>query len=50
MNGGHVCGLLMEGYPLHGLSFGVLGTVTPLVDIWCDEGRLPSCVRAVRPE
>ncbi len=23
--GGHVCGLLMEGHPLHGLTFGVVG-------------------------
>ena len=31
--GGHVCPLLMEGHPLHGATFGVVGTVTPLVDL-----------------
>jgi hypothetical protein len=45
--GGHVCGLFMEGHPLHGSSFGVLGTVTPLVDLWVEERRLPSYMRAV---
>ncbi len=47
LKGGHVCGLLMEGRPLDGLSFGVVGTVTPLVDIWADHGRLPDHMRAV---
>ena len=45
--GGHVCGLFMEGHPLNGSSFGVLGTVTPLVDLWVEEQRLPSHMRAV---
>ena len=40
--GGHVCALLMPGHPLDGATFGVPGTVTPLVDVWLDEGRLPS--------
>ena len=39
--GGHVCGLLMEDHPLHGSTFGVVGTVTPLVDLWVEERRLP---------
>jgi hypothetical protein len=43
----HVCGLCMEDHPLDGRSFGVLGTVTPCVDLWIDEGGLPSCMRAV---
>ncbi len=39
--GGHVCGLLMEGHPPHGMTFGVVGTVTRLVDLWMEERRLP---------
>jgi len=42
-----VCGLLMNGHPLHGLTCGVPGTVTSLVDRWLDTGRLPSYMRAV---
>ena len=45
--GGHVCGLFMEGHPLDGCTFGALGTVTPLVDLWVDERRLPRYMRAV---
>ncbi len=45
--GGHVCSLFMEGHPLHGSSFGVVGTITPLVDLWVEERRLPSHMRAV---
>ena len=45
--GGHVCGLFMEGHPLDGWSFGVLGTVTPLVDLWVEERRLPGYMKAV---
>ena len=33
LRGGHVCGLLMEAHPLHGTTFGVPGTITPLIDI-----------------
>lgn len=47
MKGGHVCGLAMEGHPLGGLTFGVVGTITPLVDLWLDEGRLPAFMQAV---
>ncbi len=45
--GGYVCSLFMEGHPLHGSSFGVVGTITPLVDLWVEERRLPSYMRAV---
>ncbi len=45
--GGHVCALLMEGHPLHGSTFGVPGTITPLVDLWIAEGRLPDHMRVV---
>jgi len=41
LKGGHVCGLLMPDHPLHGWTFGVVGTVTPLVDLWVEERRLP---------
>ncbi len=37
----------MPDHPLNGLTFGVVGTITPLVDIWLDEGRLPNHIRAV---
>jgi hypothetical protein len=40
--------LLMEGHPLHGVSFGVPGTITPLVDLWVEERRLPRHRRLVR--
>ncbi len=45
--GGLVCGLLMESHPLHGWTFGVPGTITPLVDRWLDHGRLPAYMRSV---
>ncbi len=45
--GGHVCALLMEAHPLHGMTFGVAGTITPLIDSWLDHGRLPDYMRAV---
>ena len=47
LKGGHVCALLMKGHPLDGHTFGVVGTVTPLVDLWIRERRLPSYMRAV---
>ena len=28
------------------MTFGVAGTITPLVDLWLDEGRLPDYMRA----
>ena len=45
--GGHICGLSMEAHPLHGLTIGAVGTVTPLLDLWLNEGRLPANMRAV---
>ena len=42
MKGGHVCGLFMPAHSLHGSTFGVVGTITPLIDLWTDEGQLPS--------
>jgi hypothetical protein len=45
--GEHVCGLFLAGHPLDQLSFGVVGTIMPLVDLWLDEGRVPSFMRAV---
>jgi hypothetical protein len=47
MKGGHVCRLLLPEHPLTGMSFGLVGTITPLVDLWLDEERLPSYMRAV---
>jgi hypothetical protein len=49
MKGGHVCRLLLPAHPLNGMSFGVVGTIAPLVDLWLDEGRLPAYMRAVPP-
>ena len=45
--GGHVCAPLLEGHPLHGATFGVVGTVMPLVDLRVEEGRLPGYMRTV---
>ena len=39
--GGHVCALFLEGHPLHGATFGALGAITPLADLWVEERRLP---------
>ncbi len=46
--GGHVCGLFMPDHPLDGMTFGVAGTITPLVDLWIAERRLPDYMRLVR--
>ena len=45
--GDHVCALLMEGHPFHGATFGTVGTVTLLVDLWIEGRLLPSYMRAV---
>ena len=45
--GSHVCELRMPGHPLDGSTFGVVGTITPLVDLWVEERRLPSYMKAV---
>ena len=45
--GGHVCGFTMDGHPLSGQgSFGVVGTITPLIDYWLAYGQLPPWRRA----
>jgi hypothetical protein len=49
LKGGHVCRLTLDGHPLTGSTFGFAGTITPLVDLWLDEQRLPSYMRAVPP-
>ena len=36
--------------PLHGQTFGPLGTITPLVDLWLEERRLPGCISRVRSD
>ena len=41
-------GLFMPEHPLHGRNLGVVGTVTSLVDLWADTGRLPSYMRQGR--
>ena len=41
LNGGHVRGLSMPRHPLDGTTFGVPGTITPLVDLWIREQRMP---------
>ena len=43
----HVCVLFMPDHPLDGMTFGVPGTITPLVDLWIRERRLPDHMRAV---
>ena len=47
LKGGFVCRLMQAGHPLADVSFGVAGTITPLVDLWIDEGRLPGYMRSV---
>ena len=47
LKGAHVCALFTEEHPLHGATFGVVGTITPLVDLSLVEGRLPNYMRAV---
>ncbi len=47
LKGGHVCALFMDDHPLNGMIFGVVGTITPLVDLWLDERRLPDHMQAV---
>ncbi len=37
----------MPDHPLNGWTFGVPGTVTKVVDLWGEERRLPSYMRAV---
>ncbi|MBL6081863.1 hypothetical protein JMJ56_28155, partial [Belnapia sp. T18] len=49
LKAGHVCLLRMPGHPLDGHGFGVAGTITPLVDLWVEEKRLPSYMRLVAP-
>ena len=46
LKGGHVCALLMDDHPLNGWTFGVVATVTPVVDLWVEERRLPDHMRA----
>ncbi|MBL6082539.1 hypothetical protein JMJ56_31740 [Belnapia sp. T18] len=47
LKAGHVCLLRMPGHPLDSHGFGVVGTITPLVDLWVEEQRLPKYMRAV---
>jgi len=47
-SGGHACGVFMPEHPLHGRNFGVVGTVTSLVDLWADTGRRPRYMRQGR--
>ena len=44
--GGHPCALVMPGHRLDEMTFGVIGNITPLVDLWVEEGRLPGHMRA----
>jgi hypothetical protein len=43
--GGHVCDLVLQDHPLNGVTFGVVGTITSLVDVSLDERRLPRHLR-----
>jgi hypothetical protein len=38
----------MPEHPLHGRNFGMVGTVTGLIDLWADTGRLSSYMRQGR--
>ena len=46
LKGANVCRLTLDGHPLTGMTFGVAGTITPLVNLWLEEGRLPDHMRA----
>ena len=35
----------MAGQPINDHSFGALGTIAPLVDLWIEKQQLPSCMR-----
>ena len=35
----------MPEHPLHRLTGRVPGTITPLVDLWLDHGKLPAYMR-----
>jgi hypothetical protein len=37
----------MAGHPLDGITMGVVGTLTPLADLWLDEQRLPDWMKVV---
>ncbi len=45
--GGLVCTLFLEDHPPNGNTFGVVGTITPLIDIWLDHRRLADHIRAL---
>ena len=45
--GSHVCTLFMEGHPFHGATFGAVGTVRLLVDLWIKGRLLPGHMGAV---
>lgn len=47
--GGHVCTLNMPEYPFHGWGFGPVGVVTPLIDLWLEEARMPKYMRVIPP-
>jgi hypothetical protein len=40
-------GCSWKGHPLDQLNFGVVGTITPLIDLWLEEARLPSYMQPV---
>jgi hypothetical protein len=46
MKGGRVYRLTLDGHSLTDMPFGVTSTITPLVDLWLEEGRLPDYMRA----
>jgi hypothetical protein len=48
--GGHVCRLLMASHPLDGIFFGVVGTITPLIDLWEDHRKLPNYMKVARKD
>lgn len=42
-----MCLLRMPSHPLDGKGFGCVGTITPLVDLWVEEQRVPKYMRAM---
>ena len=45
--GGRACALFMEGHPFHGATFGTVGTVRLLVDLWIKGRLLPGHMRTI---
>ena len=46
---GQACTLLMPDNPFHRWGFGSVDVITPLIDLWLEEGRMPKYMRVTPP-